>query len=226
MSTLGGLYLHVLKSAKPAGNAEPWLSRFQSIVGAILTLQTSLSVLALARLLNQEEDTIKATLANLHSILAPLGEGSALTYKIHHKSFPDYITGSSCPSEYQIVEKPHHLKLVKNCLKVMNNQLRFNICQVPSEEQYQDLDQLLKGGLRLDNISKELQYAVCYWINHLCQTGEVDSKLIGLLEAFSREHLIHWIEVLAYINQLDIAHTALKEAGDILVCQICLVKII
>ncbi|KAJ2920439.1 hypothetical protein H1R20_g16656, partial [Candolleomyces eurysporus] len=81
LSQLGGLYLHVLKSAKPAENAAGWLSRFKEIVGSILVLQTPLATPILAILLNQTESIIKATLANLHSILAPLGEGSAFTYK-------------------------------------------------------------------------------------------------------------------------------------------------
>ncbi|KAJ2925944.1 hypothetical protein H1R20_g11151, partial [Candolleomyces eurysporus] len=169
LSQLGGLYLYVLRSAKPAENAESWLIRFKIVVGAILMLQTPLPIMALAMLLKQEEGAIKITLANLHSILAPLGEGSALTYKVHHKSFPDFITGSSCPSEFQIVEQEHHFHLAKSCLQVMNEQLKFNIFQipVPSEGQMNDLDDLLKEGLNTDHISQELQYAVCYWANHL-----------------------------------------------------------
>ncbi|KAJ2930884.1 hypothetical protein H1R20_g6206, partial [Candolleomyces eurysporus] len=81
LSQLGGLYLYVLESAKPDENAENWISQFQIIVGAILVLQTPLPSMALASLLNQEENAIKAALGNLHSILAPLGEGSAFTYK-------------------------------------------------------------------------------------------------------------------------------------------------
>ncbi|RXW25761.1 hypothetical protein EST38_g1 [Candolleomyces aberdarensis] len=81
LSELGGLYLYVLTAAKPVENAESWLSPFKLIVGAILVLQTPLSVMALSKLLDQGEGTIKATLANLHSILAPMGEGPALTYK-------------------------------------------------------------------------------------------------------------------------------------------------
>ncbi|KAJ2929767.1 hypothetical protein H1R20_g7344, partial [Candolleomyces eurysporus] len=129
LSQLGGLYLHVLKSAKPAENAENWLSRFKIVVGAIIVLQTPLSAMALASLLDQREGAVHASLGNLHSVLAPFGEGSALTYKVHHKSFPDFITGSSCPLEFQIVEEEHHLELAKFCLQVMNRQLKFNICQ-------------------------------------------------------------------------------------------------
>jgi hypothetical protein len=149
-----------------------------------------------------------------------LGEGSALTYKVHHKSFPDYITSPSCPSEFQIQEKDHHLEVSKYCLELMNEQLEFNICQVPLQDQYQDLDDLLKGGLSIDHIPKELHYAVCYWADHLGKLEEMDSTLQGLLEAFATEHLMHWIEILAYINQLDIAHSALKRAATILVCLI------
>jgi hypothetical protein len=219
LSALDSLYLHVLKSAKPTGNAANWLSRFQMIVGAILVLETPLSALILATLLNQAESDIKAALANLHSVLAPLGEGSGLTYKVHHKSFPDFVFGPSCPSEFQIVESKHHLDLTRYCLEIMNKQLKFNICQVPSEDQYQDIDNLLQKGPRTDHISEELQYAMCFWANHLGKVKEMDSTIGALLEGFSKCHLMHWLEALAWIKKLDIAHTALRMALEILVCQ-------
>ncbi|KAJ2920764.1 hypothetical protein H1R20_g16331, partial [Candolleomyces eurysporus] len=225
LSKLGGLYLHVLKSAKPDENAANWLEKYKMVIGAILVIQTPLSVLILSRLLNQTESTIRAALGNLHSILAPLGKGPTLTYKVHHKSFPDFITSSSCPAEFQIVEEEQHLELAKNCLKVMNRQVKFNICQVsvPSEDQYKDLDDLLKKDLSTDHISKELEYAACYWANHLSKLERMDSDLMALLEEFSKEHLMHWLEVLAYIKQLDIAHTMLKTTLAKLVCQLYLV---
>jgi hypothetical protein len=218
LSQLDALYLHVLNSAKPAQKADHWLTKFKMIVGAVLAVETPLSALVLAKLLDQAEGTIKTTLANLHSILAPSGEGPDLTYKVHHKSFPDYITGLSCPSEFHMVEKDLHLQLVKCCLEVMKKQLRFNICQVGLKDQYQNLDTLLKKGLDVNCISKELQYAAYYWTNHLSKLEGIDSELSELLEAFSKEHFMHWIEVLAYINQLDTAYTTLKKAADTLVC--------
>jgi hypothetical protein len=103
----------------------------------------------------------------------------------------------------------------------MNKQLKFNICQVavPSEDQYQDLDNLLQKGLRTDHMSEELQYAMCFWANHLGKVKEMDSKIEALLEGFSKCHLIHWLEALAWIKKLDIAHTTLRMAVEILVCQ-------
>jgi hypothetical protein len=222
---LGGLYLLVLKSAKPAENAEQWLSKFSTIVGAILVLQAPLSLMVLAKLLDLPDTIIRSTLANLHSILAPVGESSAFTYKVHHKSFPDYITSFSCPSEFRILEKDHHLELSKYCLKVMNKQLQFNICQVPSQDQYQDLGDLLRGYLNMDYISKELQYGVCNWAYHLSKVEEMDTTLTGQLEVFLKEHLMHWMEVLAYINQLDLAHMALKETANKMVGEIYSAKI-
>jgi hypothetical protein len=219
LSELNGLYLFVLNSAKPVENAEQWLHRFQKIVGAILVLQASLPIVGLAKLLDLEEYTIRATLANLHSVVAPFGEGPALTYKLSHKSFFDYLTGPSCPPEFQVVEEGHHLELTKSCLKVMERQLRFNICQVPPKDQYQDLLDLLQNGLDTGYISKELEYAVCNWANHLSKLEGIDSNLIRLLQAFLEEQMMHWIEALAYINQLDIAHIALEKAATKLVCQ-------
>ncbi|RXW16716.1 hypothetical protein EST38_g9130 [Candolleomyces aberdarensis] len=57
-SQLDSLYLHVLESAKPAQNAENWLSKFQLIVGATLFLQTPLSIIIFAKLLGQKENAI------------------------------------------------------------------------------------------------------------------------------------------------------------------------
>jgi hypothetical protein len=215
VSLLSGLYHYILNSAKPAHDIEDWLCRFQEIVGTILILQTPLSSLTLARLLSQKEDAVNATLTNLHSILAPESKKSALIYKVHHRSFYDFVTSHSCPSEFQILEKEQHLHLAKCCLQIMNNQLTWNICQVPTcskDLEHRDLDVTAY-------ISGELQYATCYWAYHLGKLVKVDPDLLGLFETFSKEHLLHWIEVLAYINQLKTAHNTIKETLDFLVCQ-------
>jgi hypothetical protein len=158
-------------------------------------------------------------LGNLHSILAPSGEGSTLTFKAHHTSFPDFVFGHSCPTEFQIVENKHHLELAKYCLEVMNKQLKLNICQVDvySADQYQNLDDLLKRGLSTEHISKELQYAICYWANHLGKSKGLDLAIIALLEQFSKSHLMHWIEALVWVKKLGIAHTSLDKALAVLV---------
>jgi FMN phosphatase YigB (HAD superfamily) len=222
LTELGDLYSVILLSAKPPRNPEAWLGRFQKIVGAICVLQTPLSALALSNLLGEviSEDTLKATLAHVHSVLAPSSEGSILTYKIHHKSFPDYITGPSCLPEFRVSEEEHHLHLTKYCLQVMNKQLKFNICQVPKPSQYKDLADLVKEGLITNCISAELKYAAFFWTNHLGKLKEFDSELNSLLDEFAEEHLIHWLEVLAYTEQLDQAHQALREALAVSVCQI------
>jgi hypothetical protein len=221
LSDLDDLYSCILQSAKPSKHAEVWLGRFKKLVGAILVLQTPLPASILANLLDEADSALKAALGNLHSVLAPQSGVSGSIYKVHHKSFPDFIMGPSCPSEFQIKESEHHEDLAKHCLEVMNRQLKYNICQVPvpSEDQFKDLDDLLKKGLQIGHISEELQYAACYWANHLSRVQNMDSSCVDLLEAFSKEHLMHWLETLAYIKQLDIAHIALKKALDFLVSQ-------
>jgi hypothetical protein len=221
LSELGDLYAAILLSAKPPRNPEAWLERFQKIVGAICVLQTPLSTSALSKLLGEamSEKTLKATLAHLHSVLAPSDEGSTLTYKVHHKSFPDYITSPSCLPEFQVSEEEHHFHLTKYCLQVMNKELRFNICQVPEPSHYKDLADLVKEGLTTDCISAELKYAVFFWANHLGKLKEFDSELNYLLDEFAKKHVIHWLEVLSYTEQLDQAYQALRGALAVSVCQ-------
>ncbi|KAJ2923248.1 hypothetical protein H1R20_g13846, partial [Candolleomyces eurysporus] len=223
LSELDKLYLYILESAKPGRNAENWLDGFKKTVGAVLVLQVPLSASVLERLLDEEPYTIKARLAHLHAILAPVGEGLTLAYRVHHKSFPDFVTGPLCPPEFKIIEEEQHLDLARYCLQVMNKKLKFNICQVASQNQYKELDDLLNEGLDTDCIPKELEYALCYWANHLSKLSGMDLSLITLLDEFAKNHLMHWLEALAYIKQLDIAQTALKEALSVLVCDISVV---
>ena len=218
------LYSKVLDIATPAQILKPseqwnhWLASFKAAVGCIIFLQYPLPVKPLAKLMHTESDDLVSILRNMHSVLAPFDEGSNPTYKVHHKSFPDFITNPrACPPEYWIEEPKHHLELAKHCLQTMNEQLQFNICQVSVADQYKELAALPE--LNQEKLTEELKYAVCNWATHLHKSDPkyFDEDIQQLLLDFARIHLMHWLEALAYLGQLDTAFSTLQEALTTLV---------
>jgi len=80
--------LKILRAAQP-DSIDDWIDRFQTFVGTIVILQDPLPCEALAQLLDVDVNDIIGTLSNLHSLLAPSEQD--LTYRVHHKSFSDFI---------------------------------------------------------------------------------------------------------------------------------------
>ncbi|RXW17013.1 hypothetical protein EST38_g8841 [Candolleomyces aberdarensis] len=157
------LYCKVLDIAVPEDILKPsrywnnWLTGFKTAIGSMILLQYPLSVKALAKLMDSSSDSLESILENMHSVLAPSNDGPNPTYKIHHKSFPDFLTNSShCPKEFWIEEQIYHLHLAKGCLQVMTQQLQFNICQVPPADQYKMLATLPE--LNQEKLTEELNF--------------------------------------------------------------------
>jgi hypothetical protein len=216
------LYRKVLEIATPNNIPKPsedwdlWLADFKTAVGTTIVLQYPLSIQALEILLQPGSSDLRSILSNMHSVLAPFDDGLTGNpiYKIHHKSFSDFLTKPGvCLPEFLIEEAKHHLHLAKCCLITMNQQLQFNICQVPFADQYKKLADMPK--LNKEKLTEELQYAICNWATHLSKGNleSLDDDVEQLLQTFSQGHLMHWFEALAYLGQLDTAipsmHTAL-----------------
>ncbi|KAJ2921878.1 hypothetical protein H1R20_g15216, partial [Candolleomyces eurysporus] len=217
------LYCKVLDIATPGHILKPsqhwnqWLASFKTAIGSIILLQYPLSVKALAKLMNTNSDSMVSILRHMHSVLAPSNDGPNPTYKIHHKSFPDFLTNSShCPKEFWIEEHKYHLHLAKCCLQTMNEQLQFNICQVPVVDQYKALATLPEPNQ--EKLTEELKYAICNWATHLDRSNleQFDKDIEHVLQEFVRTQLMHWFEALAYVGQLDAAIPIMQMALTIL----------
>ncbi|KLO19718.1 hypothetical protein SCHPADRAFT_898656 [Schizopora paradoxa] len=98
--------------------------------------------------------------------------------------------------------------LTDACLSLMNQSLKFNIYAVPSSHYgngaIPNLDDFVKT-----NIPTSLEYACCYWMDHLAITEQykdtkshhhnkvIDNMLVPRIQTFLREHTLHWMEVLS-----------------------------
>ncbi|RXW20844.1 hypothetical protein EST38_g5027 [Candolleomyces aberdarensis] len=220
INAITSLYMQVLNGAKPLEDYDDWMASFKTAIGALIVLQYPLHLEALANLLGVESDTLSSILANLHAVLAPVNDGPNPVYKIHHKSFADFVTNAGQSQEYFVKAQDWHLHLAKCCLATMNQQLQFNICQVSPADQYKDLTDL--PDLNKEKLTQELKYAVCNWATHLNKSTlkSLDKDIKKLLEEFANIHLLHWLEALAYSGELDTAYYSMQTALAVLVSQL------
>ena len=212
------VYMQIIHAARPNPIGD-WVDRFRTFVGTIALLHDPLPCEALAGFLVVDANDVLRTLANLHSLLAPRGEHR--TFRIHHKSFRDFITDPSrctmCP-EFCISPMSHHLRIAKRCLLIMDQGLRPNICNLTPEERYQDRTELYNRIRHC--ISPDLAYSCIYWASHLDagldDGAEPDAEVTSMLEHFASRDLLTWFEVLSIIGRVDTAYPSLNTARRIM----------
>ena len=176
--------------------------QFKRVVGSIVVLSDVLSVTALGSLLLEPSgnttQSVLGVLSSLHSVLN-ISEDLTQPVRLLHPSFRDFLLDPQrCPDErFRVNDKMIHRRLAEDCLRVMSQHLRKNVCELPSP-----------GFLARDVDDEEvarcvpphLQYACLYWVNHL-REGGCDSRDNDAIHQFLQEHFLHWLEALSLMKK-------------------------
>jgi len=200
------LYTQILKEAVGAVDMddEELYSRFRTVVGAVLLLFNPLSVEALSDLLGVPG--VSTTLRPLHSLLlVPISKVAPI--RIFHKSFPDFLMDPKrCKNHHFFIDPPiHHREILLSCLSVMNKGLRRNICNLDDHVLLSEIGDL--SECRMTHIGDTLEYACCFWTNHLMGVpgdGPGVEEVWEAIDEFFTMHLLYWIEVLSLTGNLDV----------------------
>jgi len=214
---IDSLYVHVLEDACK-GMEWHEVAPMRDLLTITVFLQNPLPMRAITSLSDER---------NAHSYLSPL------TSVIHipdqpeavvapfHASFPDFITNpkrcapqcfSSELSSFSALDASEgHKLLALKCLKQMNKSLKYNMCEVPKELTSSRRDRA-NSLENVHKISEALKYSCIYWAAHLAEVKEFDPILINTLRIFLHKHLLHWIECLSILNELQ---TGVKCLGSI-----------
>jgi hypothetical protein len=205
-SSMDRLYIQVLRAAVPEP-VDNWFDDYQAVVGSIVVAADVLSVQSLASLLDMEPNAIVRTVSHLHSVIAPRRDSDA--FHVHHKSFPDFVTDrsrSAIDARFFIEARHRHFHLAQHCLRIMIRMLKQNICELPRSQWDIEVSKLPPGTK--DSIPPELAYACAYWTFHM-QEGLPHlmgcDDTMGKLRIFVEQHLLSWLEVLAWTNRFDTA---------------------
>lgn len=142
------------------------LSRqFRNTVGSIITLFDLLSTTVLKLLFPALSDTIDVTLEPLKSLLN-VPEDKNTPIWLLHLSFREFLVNPErCRArDFWIDQKKSHQDLVEQCLHLMSNNLKRNICQLETPGiPRRQIDNTLLNQL----LPSQLQYACQYWVSHL-----------------------------------------------------------
>jgi hypothetical protein len=200
VSKMDSTYMPVLNqllTGQDERESQQLVQEFREIVGAIILLASPLSVNALARLLNLETDDINNRLDSLHSVLDIPNDLDA-PIRLLHLSFRDFLLDSKKKesSPFWIDQKEMHKIFTVRCLKVMEDGLKKNICNLPS-------DSTPRGEIDMHSINHyltpELQYSCRYWAQHLVQSRDPVTELVNAF-SFLEEHFLHWVEAMSVLG--------------------------
>lgn len=144
-----------------------------------------------------ERADINNQLNLLHSVLNIPGS-SNIPVRLLHLSFRDFLLDFKRKESnpFWIDEKEVHQNLTGQYLKVMQQSLRKNICNLLG-----DNTQCIEIDIYFVNcyLPPELQYSCRYWAHHLVKSRDI-TKELGDTFSFLQEHFLHWLEVMSIMG--------------------------
>jgi hypothetical protein len=216
---IDGLYRHVLDyHFKDADDTT--LELFRMAIGAIIVARVPLHRDDLQHFLHvlgrrDDEDDWEFN-SILHSLSSVIELGGPLRLK--HLSFTEFLSDINRCGDRRFFVDPseQHRNMALACLRVMNAELRFNICGLESShlrnDEVQDLDKRIASS-----IASRLSYSCRYWAAHLCGTASgCDSRDVLLQEVkeFFYVRLLYWLEVMSLIKEISASSIGLLMAAS------------
>ncbi|KAF8695645.1 WD domain, G-beta repeat, partial [Rhizoctonia solani] len=194
------LYAAVLKSALDDGELRgPEKEAVQAVLRTVLFAQEPISLETIGALSGIDNThRVEYALNGLRSVLHH-SEATNLVTTLH-ASFPDFMFSQARSGRYYCDVKEHGPAMASRCFGVMKDQLRFNICDLPSsfirDSQVDNIQDRIKT-----KISSTLAYACRYWPSHLAQTA-VSEDMVAALKEFVSVRLLFWMEVMCLRREL------------------------
>ncbi|ORY67578.1 uncharacterized protein BCR38DRAFT_483193 [Pseudomassariella vexata] len=192
---------------RTGARADRILNEFRNVVGSIVLLAEPLSALCLSKLLQVTMQSITPLLNRLHSVLH-IPSQADVPIRLFHLSFRDFLIDPADRGKPQfwVDGKETHAHLASNCLRIMNEVLRRNICgiQEPGTPR-SSIDPQMIG----ENLQLEVQYACRHWSYHLQQASALISD-DNEAYCFLNRHFLHWLEALSLLGRASESVQAIK----------------
>ncbi|OCL10893.1 hypothetical protein AOQ84DRAFT_387205 [Glonium stellatum] len=203
-SQLDRTYLPILNQLltdQEEEDKEVWLRGFRELVGAIIIIESPLSIASLAYLLEIPQKQIRYRLDSLHSVLS-FPDSENVPIRLLHLSFRDFLVDpeKQKKSPFWVDKKEIHKMLASQCLKLLSSPkgLRQNMCNLPTPG---GPKREINKQIIANYLSPELQYASRYWVHHLEQGKRhiYDGDSIHL---FLQKYFLYWLEAMSLIKEI------------------------
>ncbi|CAG7845863.1 Uncharacterized WD repeat-containing protein alr2800, partial [Serendipita indica DSM 11827] len=192
---MDSLYTTVLQTAFP--NPRPTLMEdIRTILGGLAVAKETLDMKTLTNLLAMDPWTVEHICGALRPVLEFDGG-----LRFRHQSFVDFFLNPNTTYLVPgITTDTSHRILAGQCLRIMKERLRFNICEISSS--YLLNQDILSGLSSIETyIPRHLQYASRYWVDHLNLPSE---ETITLVRYVLKIHFLSWLEVAKDMRQFTV----------------------
>jgi hypothetical protein len=196
------LYTKVLKGLYGSGKTNnDKIALFRKVLGRILSAREPLSFNALTKLWPKDEDEheIGWIVCSLGSFLKGVSRDNRREpIQPLHASFIDFLTDPNRSREFYINAKSENATLALSTLRVMNDHLRFNICNLEtSYVRNRDVENL--SSRVQENIPEYLAYACRYFADHLGDSN-YNIGICELVHEFLKTKFLFWLEALSLLK--------------------------
>jgi len=165
----------------------------RQLLAVLLSARVSLSITALADILDVPSHHLRAGLSRLHAVVHVPEDDSEPGLRTLHASFGDYLTGRA-PENIRIVASLGDEVIARGCLRVMSKCLHFNISQSRSSF---EPNVVSKSKI----IPSSLEYACLQWIYHIAALP-VPSVLDNEIDTVFRPRFLFWLEVISVLGKV------------------------
>ena len=172
------------------------------VLYAVVTTRRPLTVLDLTPLIfdpgdKEDKEAVENSLSLFYAVIYVSPRDQCI-YTIH-KSFTDFILDPNRSLELADPAASYFRDRTYDCFRIMNESLRFNMCNLASSFLLDEEDEGLPERVK-SNIGPELRYACQYWAAHLASVrhdrqGDVQ-QLSGLLLEFCSLKVLFWMEAM------------------------------
>jgi hypothetical protein len=216
-AALDVLYLGILQRTSALLSS---IEATKYILGSILVARTPLTATALDSLLGlgrnmvqtlQDGSRIRLTSSTslIHALGSILRVDDKGFIRVLHASVVDFFTNSNrCTDEHFFIDRSkYNCQLAIRCFKTMND-LKQDICVVNDPTKFNS--EIVDLEERLDKyLPEHLRYACRSWHWHLAGIAD-GHDVYNQAKGFLFTHLLHWIEVMSLLDDMDGVYLALE----------------
>ncbi|KAE9400478.1 WD40 repeat-like protein [Gymnopus androsaceus JB14] len=218
LSPLDSLYMTILEECFD-WRIQEVMEGYKNVMAIILAAFEPLTRTSLKKLqlmgckhcnmeLNGEEmETVVAVICYLGSLFTGV-DYLDTPIKPVHTSIHDFLLDETRSRMFAVNIAQGHNILAWGSLQLMINDLHFNMCDLESSYVFNSQVRDLKAKIA-KGIPHQIEYASCFWDQHLYQIQSTNSLLL-LLEEFWFRSSIFWLEVLSLLQKVHVVSRAIE----------------
>jgi hypothetical protein len=205
-------------------NKKPAIDRFRSVMAQVMSACEPLSIDSLHSIRRQSQgptvmhDEISIIVQSMGSLLSGVNRRDTPISPLH-TSFRDFLMDEKRSGPWHVDISTGHSFMALGCARVMNAELRFNICSLETSF-LRNCDIPSLPSRISDAISEPLSYSCQFWQVHTTHFADSGNPLHDIrleISIFLKERLLFWLESLSFLGCVNQSVSSLESAASLFI---------